>query len=68
MRSYWALVNQVSPYYSVQPHLQPFRELLMKKTPGYWDRLLQRLFEESSEHISKEVLKGIELSDNTKEE
>ena len=24
MRSYWALVNQVSPYYCVQPHLQPF--------------------------------------------
>ena len=30
MRSYWALVNQVSPYYCIQPHLQPFRELLKK--------------------------------------
>ena len=65
MRSYWALVNQVSPYYCVQPHLQPFRELLKMKTPWYWDGLLQRLFEESREHITKEVLKGIELFDKT---
>jgi hypothetical protein len=33
MHSYWALVNQVSPYYCVQL----FRELLQKKTPWYWD-------------------------------
>ena len=32
MRSYWALVNQVSPYYSVQPQLQPFRELMKKSS------------------------------------
>ena len=24
MRSYWVPVNQVSPFYCVQPHLQPF--------------------------------------------
>ena len=35
MHSYWALVNQVSPYYCVQPHLQPFREVPKKKTPWY---------------------------------
>ena len=33
MRSYWALVNQVSPYYCIRPHLDPFRELLKKNTP-----------------------------------
>jgi hypothetical protein len=59
MRSYWALVNQVSPYYSVQPHLTPFRELMKKNTKWYWDSALQRLFEESREHISKSVLEGI---------
>ena len=37
MRSYWALVNQVSPYYCAQPHLQPFRDLLKKKTLWNWD-------------------------------
>ena len=31
MRSYWALVSQVSNFYATQPHLAPFREL-MKKT------------------------------------
>jgi hypothetical protein len=61
MRSYWELVNQVSSYYYVKPHLQAFRELLKKKIPWYWDGVLQRLFEESREHISKEVLNGIEL-------
>ena len=57
MRSYLALVNKVSPYYCVQPHLQPFR---------YWDGVLQRLFEESREHINREVLKGIELFDKSR--
>ena len=59
MHSSWALVDQESPYYYVQPHLQPFRELLKKKTPWYRDRVLQRLFEESREHIGKEELKQI---------
>ena len=65
MRSYWALVNQVAPYYCTQQHLQPFRELLKKKTPWYWDGLLQKLFEESREVISKKVVEGIELFDKT---
>ena len=30
LRSYFALVNQVAPYYAVQPVLHPFRELLKK--------------------------------------
>ena len=66
MRSYWALVNQVSPFYCLRPHLEPFRELLKKNTPWYWDRVLQRLFEESREHIAKEVLEGIRLFDKSK--
>ena len=59
MRSYWALVNQVAPFYSVNAHLQPFRELLKKKSTWYWDGVLQKLFEESRERISNSVLKGI---------
>ena len=35
-------------------------------TPWYWDGVLQRQFEESRKHISKEVLKGIELFDKTR--
>ena len=66
MRSYWALVNQVSPYYCIRPHLEPFRELLKKNTPWYWDGVLQQLFEESREHIANEVLDGIHLFDKSR--
>jgi hypothetical protein len=52
MQSYWALVNQVFPFYSMQPHLQPFWELLKKKSTWYWDRVLQKLFEDSRKHIT----------------
>ena len=52
MRSFMALVNQVSPYYAVQPHLQPFRELLKKGSIWYWDTNLSKLFEETQAHIS----------------
>ena len=45
MRSYWALVNQVSNYYATQPHLAPFRELMKKNTKWYWDDVLQQLFD-----------------------
>ena len=41
MRSYWALVNQVSNFYATQPHLAPFRELMKKNTKWYWDDVLQ---------------------------
>ena len=64
LRSYWALVNQVSQYYCIHQHLQPFRELLNKNTPwyciAYWDGLLQRLFEESRDYISREGMRGID--------
>ena len=59
MRSYFALVNQVAPYYAVQPHLQPFRELLKKGSRWYWDNRLQELFQESRIVIAKEILDGI---------
>ena len=66
MRSYWALVNQVSPYYSVQPQLQPFRELMKKSSKWYWDKVLQKLFEESRVNISEAVLEGITRYDKDK--
>ena len=59
LRSYFALVNQVAPYYAVQPVLQPFRELLRKNVKFYWDEVLQSLFEQSREVIADEVIKGV---------
>ena len=47
MRSYYALVNQVAPYYSVMDNMQPFRDLLKKNTKCYWDAALQTLFQQS---------------------
>ena len=47
-------------------HLQPFRELLKKKTQWYWDRLLQKSFKQSREHISMRVVEGIKLFDKTR--
>ena len=59
MRSFMALVNQVSPYYAVQPHLQPFRELLKKGSIWYWDNNLSKLFEETKAHIANSIVDGI---------
>ena len=58
MRSYFTLVNQVSPYYAVQQKLLPFRELLKKNARFYWDEVLQKLFEETREVIANEVVRG----------
>ena len=59
IRSYWALMNQVSHYYTTQPHLAPFRELMKKNTKRYWDDVLQQLFDQSRAHIAKEIQEGI---------
>ena len=61
MRSYWALVNQVSNYYATQPHIAPFRELMKKNPKWYWNDVLQKLFEESRIYISKEIQERTEV-------
>ena len=66
MRSYWALVNQVSNYYATQPHLAPFRELMKKNTKWYWDDVLQQLFDQSRAFIAKEIQEGITRYNITK--
>ena len=59
MRSYFALVNKVSPYYSVQQKLLAFREFFKKNARFYWDEVLQKLFEETREVIANKVVKGV---------
>ena len=54
-RSYFALVNQVAHYYAVSPCLELFREVMKKKSTWYWDNALEKLFEDSREHIAKSV-------------
>ena len=55
MRSFFALVEQVAPYYAVKPHLAPFRHLLKKYSKFYWDDNLQQLFEEVKDTIADRV-------------
>lgn len=59
IRSFFALVNQVSHYYATQPRLLPFRELLKKDTTWYWDDHLEELFQETKRVISSEVERGV---------
>ena len=59
IRSFMALVNQVSAFHATQPQLLPFRDLLKKDTPFYWDQTLDRLFSETKLHIATEIEKGI---------
>ena len=40
MRSFFAIVEQVAPYYAVKQHLAPFRDLLKKNRKFYWDNNL----------------------------
>ena len=66
MRSFWALVNQVAPYYAVQPHLLPFRELMKKNSKWYWDEPLQLLFEQTKTVIADAVIEGITRYDKSR--
>merc|ERR1711867_266692 len=43
MRSFFALVEQMAPYYAAKQHLAPFRDL-KKNRKFYWDDNLQKLF------------------------
>jgi hypothetical protein len=59
IRSFFALVNQVSHYYATQSRLLPFRELLKKGTTWYWDDHLEELFQETKRVISAEVERSV---------
>ena len=66
LRSFMALVNQVSSFYATQPKLLPFRALLKKDCPWYWDEALDQLFRATKEVIAREVEQGIQSFDRTK--
>ena len=59
MRSFFALIEQVAPYYAIKPHLVPFRELLKKNSKFYWDDQLQELFKEAKDVIADKVKNGL---------
>lgn len=61
IRSWFGLINQVSYYASMTEKMRPFRDLLKPKLPFYWDHQLQRLFEESKNHIIAEIEQGVRI-------
>ena len=67
VRSWFGLVRQVAYAHSVSDQLAPFRELLQHKDgqkPKFiWNERLQKVFDESKQHILTSVVNGIEMFD-----
>jgi len=68
IRSWFGLVNQVAPFLSVAPLMEPFRELLRKPSGKivYWDSQLQSIFETTKETIGRLAAEGLQYYDITR--
>ena len=60
IRSWFGLVAQVSYAFAQAPVMAPFRELLSKKTPFYWDETLQSLFDKTKLVIIDSIKEGVQ--------
>ena len=65
-RSWFGLVNQIAWAYSNAEAMQPFRDLVRKKTTFYWDETLENLFEESKKVLIEQSTEGVRTFDTTK--
>ena len=63
IRSWFGLLNQVAYTFSTADCMQPFRDLLKPKASFTWTEELNKLFEESKDHIISEMEKGVEIFD-----
>ena len=59
VRSWFGLVNQISYAFSQAPVMAPFRELLEKSKPFYWDDTLESIFRDSKEEIISSTMHGV---------
>ena len=66
VRSWFCLVNQVAYSFSQGDLMEPFRCLLQKKQPFYWDSRLQERFEVSRREIVRLVSAGVKAYDMSK--
>ena len=66
VRSWFGLVNQVAYTFSQSDLMEPFRCLLQKKQPFYWDKRLQERFEISKAEIVKHISTGVKAYDMDK--
>ena len=66
IRSWFGLVTQVSYAFSQAPVMAPFRELLSKKAPFYWDDALQSIFEQTKIVILETIKDGVQTFSTNK--
>ena len=65
-RGFFGLVNQASYAFSMQPIMQPFRQLLSPGTPFQWNDKLQKIFDGAKAHIVDMVKEGVKIFDVNK--
>ena len=63
MRSFYAMVEQVSYCAPVKEELTVFREHLKKGSTFYWDEQLDKLFKKCRKNIAEAVVNGIKTFD-----
>ena len=63
IRSWFGLVEQVSYAFSKSKVMAPFRELLQKSKPFYWDDQLTTLFKQARVKVTELVRDGVKLFD-----
>ena len=59
VRSWFGLVNQISYAFAQAPIMAPFRELLEKRKPFYWDDTLETIFQASKKEIISSIEHGV---------
>ena len=59
VRSWFGLVNQISYTFSQAQIMAPFRELLERSRPFYWDDTLESIFQESKKQIVSSIMDGV---------
>ena len=59
VRSWFGLINQISYAFSQASVMAPFRELLEKSRPFYWDHSLEAIFQESKQEIIRSIEDGV---------
>ena len=63
VRAWFGIVNQVAYAFSQGELMQPFRCLLEKKQPFYWDDTLDKMFRISKSEIIKRISQGVRAYD-----
>ena len=71
IRAWFGVVNQLAPFLSTAPIMEPFRDLLktseLRGKKVFWDNELQQIFNETKQTIVDMVKKGLSFYDTSKE-